>query len=232
MKKCLWLVLILVLTTGISEAASKKFSDLMKDESFAKATAEERLFWVQSKLVKKEFTSSDVNGDLITRLFHDRLKDEKTADARITVYGSIRNKAKELPSTYELEAYLAEDFLAETPEAKKADLVGMMKALQKLADEKKISWPGQAPLHEGMLCAHLATNAEFQKMSPKEKAAYFKKLNDDKVLKDITSSRFNRGFMGAAMRETAPDKQKALFDELAPLLDFFTKSAIQGSFEP
>lgn len=58
MKKCLLLVLVLILITGISEAASKKFSDLMKDESFAKATSEERLIWVNDKLAKKEFSCS------------------------------------------------------------------------------------------------------------------------------------------------------------------------------
>jgi len=232
MKRVFLVVALVVVLCVPSWAASKKFADLSKDEAFAKATAEQRLEWLNGKVDKKEFGSSDVSADIVTRLFFDRLKEEKDATARLTAYGSLRAKLPKLTQTYELEAHLATDYLASTPEGQKADLPAMIKMLTKLQEEKKISWPAAAPLYEGMLSAHLASNADYQKMTPKDKLAYLKKLNDDKVVGNMTTNRFARGVVAVALSEAGPDKQKAVFDELAPVMCFFTKSASTNGYEP
>lgn len=128
--------------------------------------------------------------------------------------------------------HLATDLLASTPEGQKADLVAMLKMLTKLQEEKKISWPAVAPLYEGTLAAHLASNTEYQKMAAKDKLAYFKKLNDDKVVGNMTTNRFARGVAAVALTEAGPEKQKAVFDELTPSMCFFTKTAVTNGYEP
>ncbi len=232
MKRIFAAMVMMVLFCVPSWSAQKKVADLMKDEAFAKATAEQRLEWLNEKVDKKEFGSSDVSADIVTRLFFDRLKDEKDAAARLTAYGALRAKLPKLTQTYELEAHLATDYLASTPEGQKADLPAMLKMLTKLQEEKKISWPAAAPLYEGMLSAHLASNAEYQKMSAKDKLMYLKKLNDDKVVGNMTTNRYARGVVAVALSEAGPEKQKAVFDELAPAMCFFTKTAVTNGYEP
>jgi hypothetical protein len=232
MKKGVLMVLVFSMLCSLTFAApAKKFSDLMTDEAFAKATSEQRLELVHKKLEAKEFASGEINGDLATRLFMDRLKEEKDPDARFSAYGQLRGKFNKLPATFELEGFLAQEYLAATPEGQKGDLVGMMKNLLQAANDKKISWPGHASLHEGMFCAYLVSHAEFNKMTAKDKLAFIKKLVDDKVVKDMTTTRFSRGILGKALSEVEADKQKAVFEEAAGVLDFFTKTSIQNGYE-
>lgn len=233
MKRVLFVLFaISLIATTVWAAPPKKFSDLLKDEAFAKATAEQRLEWINAKIDKKEFTSSEISGDIITRLYFDRLKDEKDAAARLNTYGQLRGKFNKISQTYEIEVHLATEFLAATPEGQKADLVAMLKMVTLMQADKKISWPAAAPLYEGMLSAHLATNADYQKMSAKEKLTYLKKLNDDKVVGNMTTNRFARCVAAVALTEAGPEKQKAVFDELAPIMCFFTKTAVTGGYEP
>jgi hypothetical protein len=231
MKKWILVLAMFALLGSMAEAAVKKYADLVKDEAFAKATVEQKLEYLQQKLESKEFASGDINADLIFRLMLERLKDEKDPVARITTYGVLRQKCPRLPQTYELDAHLISDYLVTTTEGQKGDLVGMMKLVQQLLTDKKTSWPAVAPIHEGMLHAHLTGNAEYQAMSPKDKLGYLKKLVAEKACSDMTTTRFARGVLGVVMTATAEDQRKAVLDEHAPNLDFFTKSSITNSFE-
>lgn len=76
------LVFCLVAMTGWS-APPKKVADLMKDDAFSAASAEQRLEWLNAKIDKKEMSSSEVSSDIVTRLFFDRLKDDKDAVSRL-----------------------------------------------------------------------------------------------------------------------------------------------------
>lgn len=233
MKKLLFVATLnIMLLANPGFGASMKFSDLAKDEAFAKGTPEQRLEYVNKKLESKELKSSDINIDLTSRLLFDALKDEKDQAKRLDLYGQLRGKNSKLSQTYELESSLICGFLASIPEGQKSDLPAMMKMIQKFQDEKKVSWPAVAPLHEGMLAAYLIAHADYQKMSVKDKLVFIKKLAADKVIAELTSSKFSRGVVSVALSEAGPDKIKALFDELKGEMDFFTKSFTQGGYEP
>lgn len=231
MKKLLFVfIAAFMLVAGTAQCALKTFTELMGQEAFAKASAEERLLLLQKQMDDKEIKSGELSGDLMTLLFNDKLKDEKDPAAKLEVYGTIRNKCMKLPATYELELHLVTSFLATTPEGQKGDLVGMMKHIQTLLDAKKTCWPVVAPLHEGMLAAHLVANAEYQKMSAKDKIGYLKKLLGEVVIKEMSSNRFARGVVGDLLISLPQEERKAAYDELVPLLDTFTKIAVTNSF--
>ncbi|PKL44207.1 MAG: hypothetical protein CVV41_06115 [Candidatus Riflebacteria bacterium HGW-Riflebacteria-1] len=219
-----------LLSAAVVCAAPKTYSELVAGEAFAKAAPAQRLEMLNSQLDSKELKSSDLSGDLMVRLFNDCIHSEKEAPARLDAYAKLRNQFNKLPQTYELETNLIVNFLATTAEGQKGDLVGMMKHIQTLLDAKKTCWPVVAPLHEGMLAAHLVSNAEYQKMSAKDKLAYVKKLVGESAFKDMTGTRFVRGVVTDVLMVTAEDQQKAVYDELVPLLDTFTKIAIPNGY--
>lgn len=224
-------LVVLVVSAVTGWAAPVKYSDLAKDEAFAAATAEQRLEIVNRKIENKEIASYDISADGVGRLFRDRLRDEPDAGARITAYGQLRAKYSKLPATYELETHLVVEFLAASPEGQKGDLVGMMKWIKRFQDEGKMSWPAVAPLHDGMLGAYLISSAEYQGLPAKEKVVFLRKLSAEGAVADMTATHFTVGVVSSLLSQTPPEQQKAVFDELAPTLDFFTKSAIRNAYE-
>lgn len=225
-------VLVVFLVSAVTGwGAPVKYSDLAKEEAFASATPEQRLEILHKKIENKEIASYDVSADVVGRLFRVRLLDEADAGARLAVYGQLRAKYSKLPATYELETHLAVEFLAVSPEGQKGDLVGMMKWIKRFQDEGKMSWPAVAPLHDGMLAAYLISNAEYQGLPAKDKVVFLRKLCAEGAVADMTATHFAVGVVASELARTPPEQQKAVFDEIAPTLDFFTKSAIRNAYE-
>jgi hypothetical protein len=223
-------VAVLVLATTVCFSAAKKFTDLMQIPEFVKADPEARLVFVNAKIESKEFGSSDLNQDLIARLILDVLVKEKTPTAQIQKYGQLRVKCPKLSINYDLETHLVVQYLATDPEAVKADLMGKMKLIQKLQNEKIIDWPTVAPLHKGMLALYLCTTDEYMKKDPMAKIEFLSTLDGLKVVSSMTSSTFSKGVGQELMSNTPADKQADTYKKIDAMSDFFTKSGVRVGY--
>lgn len=210
--------------------AAKKPSELMQIPEFASASPEARLAWLNGKLESKEFTSSDITIDVMTRFIMDVLVLEKTPTDQMTKYGEVRAKYTKLTSTYDLEKYLAVQYLATNPEAVKADIPGKCKMIHKLNKQNVLSWPGIADVLQGMMALHLATSADYQAMTPMQKIEYLKSMDGLNIVSNMTSATFSKGVAAELMSKTPAADQAALYKEIDVNSDFFTKSSVKSGY--
>jgi len=222
--------LIMLVMVSVCDAASKKPSELMQIPEFASATPEGRLAWINDLLVKKEWSSSDMNSDVMTRLIMDVLVAEKTPQDQVRKYGEIREKYGKLTSTYDLEKHLVVQFLATDPEAQKADIPGKCKIVHRLNKQNVLSWPGVADVLKGMIALHLATSAEYQAMTAMEKLEYLRSMDGLNIVSNLTSSSFSKGVAAELMSQTPVADQPALYKEIDPSTDFHTKTSIRNGY--
>ncbi len=230
LSKIIPILLMVVVLIFVHQAEGKKGSELMEISEFAAADPEARLDWVNKKLESKEFTSSDINSDLMTRLIMDVLVKEATPKDQMTKYGEIRGKYTKLVSTYELEKHLAVQYLATVPEAISADSKGKCKIIHSLHKKGTLSWPGIADVLTGMMAYHLATDEEYQAMTPMQKIDYLSSLDGLKVVSNMTSATFSKCIATEVLSGTPEDRRPELINEINATADFFTKSSVQKGF--
>ncbi|MGB3976005.1 MAG: hypothetical protein WBM02_11070 [bacterium] len=229
-RKMICFLLVMVVFVSVHRVEGKKGSELMEISEFAGADPEARLDWVNKKLESKEFTSSDISSDLMTRLIMDVLVKQATAKDQMTKYGEIRGKYTKLVSTYELEKYLAMQYLATVPEAMNADAEGKCKIIHGLHTRGVLSWPGIADVLTGMMVYHLATDKKYQDMTSMQKIDYLTSLEGLKVVSNMTSSQFSKCVAAELISGTPKDKQPELINEINAMSDFFTKSSVQKGY--
>lgn len=218
------------LVMSFHHAAGKSPSELMAISEFAGADPEARLAWVNAKLDAKEYTSSDINTDLMTRLIMDVLVQEASVKDQMTRYGKIRETYGKLVATYDLEKYLATQYLATVPEAMNADVRGKCKIIHQLQKQNVLSWPGIADVLKGMIAFHLATSEEYQAMTPIQKIEYLAGLDGLNVVSNLTSSSFTKGIAAELMSGTPTGQQADVAKQIDASADFFTRSSIQKGY--
>lgn len=210
--------------------AGMKISELLADPAFAALNPVQRLENINQRLTDGALTSSDISGDVTSRLFMDALITEPDATAMIMKYGQLRAAYPKLSSCYELERSLAVQYMATDPQLKGGDDLARLKALLVLENQQVISWPGAAPLYTGILANHLAANSVYQAMSHADRITYIRHLAADGVVKDMIATDFIRG-EGMALLSSLPQaEQAAALAAMEAGLDFFSKSSLQGGY--
>ncbi len=210
--------------------AGKTLKEVLADPEIGKVTGEERLAIINKLIEEKTIKSYDISSDIIARFFWVVLVKEKDPTAQMERYAGLRAKYTKLGSTYALEQELILNYLATNPEAVKAEPLDQIKMIQKMQDDKKVSWPTVAPIHNGMLCRFLLNNKEYQQMSPIDKIKYLKKLGDDKVCSNLTTTKFSKPIAMQFLANTPAAEQAAKAKEIGDMTDFFTRSAITTAF--
>jgi hypothetical protein len=211
-------------------AAGMSPSELMAIAEIAGADPEARLAWVNAKLDSREYTSSDINTDLMTRLIMDVLVQEASVKDQMTRYGKIRQAYGKLTATYDLEKYLATQYLATVPEAVNADIRGKCKIIHQLHKQKVLSWPGVADVLKGMIAFHLATSEEYQALTPVQKIEYLAGLDGLNVVSNLTTSSFSKAIAAELMSGTPADQRADMAGQIDAVADFFTRSSMQKGY--
>ena len=223
-------VLIVVLLFASQAFAGPTVSELLASPDFANLDAVKRLEVLNQKLTDETMKSSDISGDIISRLFMDAIVTEPDATARLTKYGQLRASYPKLPSCYELERSLAVQYLAANPATKDADDLVRLKTLLQLENSATISWPAAAALYTGILANHLATNQEYQAMSHADRITYIRHLAADGIVKDLTATDFIRGEGMALLSELPPAEQAPALKAMETGLDFFSKNSLTKGY--
>lgn len=221
---------ILFLMASTQAFAGIKVSELLADPAFAALDPVQRLENINQRLVDGTLTSSDISGDVASRLFMDAIVSEPDAKARLAKYGELRNRLEKMPQCYELERSLAVQYLAADPATSGDDDLARLKVLLMLENTELISWPAAAALYTGTLANHLASNAQYQAMSHADRITYIRHLAADGVVKDLTATDFIRGEGMALLSELPEAERAAAMAAMEAGLDFFSKSSLNNGY--
>lgn len=206
-----------------------KLEEVTSIVEFQKKNTEQKLQHINQLITDKKAKSYTFS-EYLHRLWWDAISAEKTIMAKIDKYASLKAQNSKLPTNYDFEKTLIMQYFSEDPVVSKASVLDQLKALKKLQDGKKISWPAAAPFYTGLLALHLAQNPEFQKMVVKDKVAYIKQLEGTNAVGSISSAPYLKGLVLEEISVKPVDQKKQTYDQYIGIVGFFAKGTMEKAY--
>ncbi len=226
------MTLFVVAPANAQAPATVTPADLLNDPVFAQATSGKKLEMISQMIAEKKIsTGTSKMTYYAARLYWDEIVKAGGPKAQIDRYAALVLAAPKLNALYDLENTLLLNYLADDPEASKADSKTRCKLVHQLITANKISWPGGASTIHGLLVQHLSTAPEYVGKSTEERVKYIRSMEAEGFVGNITTAPFLRMLpLPEVSKKATPEEKKAFVNQIKPALGFFGESTLKDAY--